>query len=863
MIGETISHYRILAKLGQGGMGVVYKAEDTRLGRSVALKFVARQALDDSELKARFLTEARAAAALNHPNICTLYEIDEEHGFLAIELVDGRTVKDLIAERPAPVDEVLDIIAQICAGLKAAHEKGVVHRDIKPGNVMLTGHGQVKIMDFGLAQLADQTRITNTGTAVGTPAYMSPEQAQGKGVDRRTDIWSLGVVLYEMISGRRPFLGETPAAVTYAIVHTQPEPLTALRSGLPVELDRIAAKALCKASGARYQNVDDLAVDLAQLASTRTAVPPVRTSRRAIPWRGASAIAVIAGIAALSFYVGIRWRSPGQPPALRMTVNTPAGSAAADPGRLLGPPVVAPDGSAMVISLENGETQYLFIRRLDSDKLVRLDGTRGATYPFWSPDSKQIAFFAEGKLQKIAAGGGTPAVLCAAEESRGGAWGRTGIILFSVNYRGAFRVSENGGEPVEITKLNTALGENSHRYPVFLPDGNRFLYFSRTRDLDQRGLYLDSIDRKQPRRRIMIADGQFALGLDSRSGQHYLLTQQTGGIVAQRFDISRGEIAGEPRRITDTAGQVSVSDTGLLVLRREQEDISRLAWFDRNGRETGLVTPRGDYWQIEPSPDGARLAVTRHNYLSGYFAVWMANPTQGLLGPFTDESQRSTNPVWAPDGRYLYYYDFARSGIYRKMTDSSAKEEQVEETKSSGARIRDISFDGKYLLAEHLVNATRTSLLWRATGTNEWHLFAGGGGSEQRPRFSADGRWVAYDSNQSGAVEVYVIDFPAMQRRYRVSSGGGREPHWRGDGKEIFYLGSDGNLMSAELPAPGQFGGVQPKPLFRLVVQTSSVGPLFAVSADGQRFVAIAGKEGETSDAMDIILNWPSLLTSK
>ena len=723
MIGETISHYRILAKLGEGGMGVVYKAEDTKLGRIVALKFLARHALDEIELKARFLNEARAAAALNHPNICTLYEIDEDRGFLAIELVEGRTLRDLIAERPLPLDDALDMADKICAGLQAAHEKGIVHRDMKPGNVMVTAQGQVKIMDFGVAQLADQTRITNTGTAVGTPAYMSPEQAQGKAVDRRTDIWSLGVVLYEMMSGKRPFRGETPSAVIYAIVHTQPEPLTALRSGVPMELDRVTAKALSKDPRARYQNIEDLTVDLGQLQVTKT-VAPIRPLQRRIPWRPVTGVAAIALVAALSFYLGGRWRSSTQPTAVRMTVTTPAGSAAADPGRLLGPPVVAPDGSAMVISLKNGETQYLYIRRLDSDKLMRLEGTRGASYPFWSPDSKQIAFFAEGKLQKIPAGGGTATVLCAADENRGGAWGRGGTIVFSINYRGTFRVPENGGEPVEITKLNPSLGENSHRYPVFLPDGNRFLYFSRTKDLDQRGIYLDSIDRKQPRRRIMVADGQFALGLDPRSGQQYLLTQQAGGIVTQRFDISRGDVTGEPHRITDIAGQVSVSDTGMLVLRREQEDVARIAWFDRNGRETGLVAPLEDYWQIESSPDGSRLAVTKHNYLSGYFGVWLANPTQGLLGPFTDESQRCVNPVWAPDGRYLYYYDFLRRGVYRRPVDSSGREELFLETKSSNARIRDISFDEKYILMERLDSATKASLFWSAFGTSDWHPLA-------------------------------------------------------------------------------------------------------------------------------------------
>ncbi len=401
MIGETVSHYRILAKLGEGGMGVVYKAEDTKLGRLVALKFLPRQAIASEELKARFLNEARAAAALSHPAICTVYEIDQEHGFLAMELVEGRSLRHLIAERPLPFYEALEFAAKIGVGLQAAHEKGVVHRDIKPGNVMVTPDGRVKIMDFGLALLADQTRITRTGTAVGTPAYMSPEQTRGKALDRRTDIWAMGVVLYEMLSGRQPFQGNTTEAMLYSIVHAEPEPLTALRSGIPMHLDRIVAKALAKDPAARYQHVEDLLVDIRDQQETQTAAGAIRTSRRQIPWKRLAWAAAVAGLAVLSYFLGGLRRFSTPPAAVRMTVTAPGGSAAADPGRLLGPPVVAPDGSAMVISLKSGGAgaQHLYIRRLDSEKLVRLEGTEGASYPFWSPDSKQIAFFAEGKLK--------------------------------------------------------------------------------------------------------------------------------------------------------------------------------------------------------------------------------------------------------------------------------------------------------------------------------------------------------------------------------------------------------------------------------------------------------------------------------
>ena len=544
-----------------------------------------------------------------------------------------------------------------------------------------------------------------------------------------------------------------------------------------------------------------------------------------------------------------------------MSIPIPEGVGTADAGRLLGPPVVAPDGSAVVVSLKSAEGDSLFIRQLDANNLIRLEGTLGAKYPFWSPDSRHIAFFADGRLNRMPAAGGASVVLCDVKENRGGAWSTRGAIIFGVNFRGLFSVSESGGQPVEITRLDKDAGENSHRYPVFLPDSNRFLYFARNQNLEKRGIYRASLDQQQPKRRILVADGQFALGYDPNSGRRYLLTQQSGKIVAQLFDAARAEISGDPRVLLDRAGQVSASETGVLVIRPEQQDRARIIMYDRAGRELGTLGEPADYWQLALSPDNKYLAVVKHDYLSGQFAVWAASLAQGSLEPVSaPEHLQALAPCWSHDSRSLFYVASPGYNIVRRRVDARNDEQPVTQ-KGIRHNPQVVSRDGRYLIAERFPAPGRVDIAWMVVSDGTWNSLSTAATYEAQPRLSPDGRWLAFTSNSTGSTEVYVARFPDGTGRRRVSSSGGSEPRWRGDGKELFYIAADGQLMAIEAVTAGEFRASTPRPLFKTHLRRASEGPLYDVASDGQRFILITGAEAGGGSNIEMVLNWPGLLS--
>ena len=752
MIGRTISHYKITEKLGEGGMGVVYKAEDTKLDRTVALKFLAAHLLNDDEAKARFLREAKAAAGLHHPNICPVYEIGEAEGktFLSMAFIEGESLEPRIERGPLPLKEALDVGRQIADGLEAAHEKGVVHRDIKPANVMVDAKGHATIMDFGLAQLADRSKLTKIGTTLGTPVYMSPEQAQGEKSDRRTDVWSLGIVLYEMVVGRAPFRGDYEQAVVYSILNEKPEPLTALRTGVPMELERIVGKCLAKDPKDRYQTAADAIVDLrtcaeklksgrstilrtgaatgtlagqqgeASKVSTEHVAPsapvtvPAPTSRRI--WM-ALAVAFLVSTAVFAWlYVT---KQPAPPRPIRFTIDPPEGVVFED-GRYA-PPVLSPDGTKLAFVGVTEDANSLWVRPLDSLEAQRLPGTEGAIFPFWSPDSRYLAFFADGKLKKIDTAGGPPHTLCDAPTGRGGAWAEDdqglGVIVFApTNSSPLHRVSSAGGEPTPVTDLSEAGGARGHRHPRFLPSGHRFLYLQEVEGgAIENPILLGNLEVAPSRTEAtetkpLLRASSRVWYVPSRAShpQGYLVYVLGETLFARPFDAESAVFTGERFPIIEGVysggfihgGDFSVSTDGILSYRTGGgQSVRQITWFDRQGNKLEMVGEPGGHRGLSLSPDGRRLAVATTDPQTGKSDIWVWDLERNVATRLTFHAAPDHSPVWSPDGTRVVFASYRDGGgLYEKVAGGAGEAVAISDVKGE-MRTWDWSGDGRYLLS--------------------------------------------------------------------------------------------------------------------------------------------------------------------
>jgi eukaryotic-like serine/threonine-protein kinase len=821
-IGSQLGSYEITALLGKGGMGEVYRARDTKLKREVAIKILPEEFLQDPDRVNRFQREAELLASLNHTNIAAIHDLQEGNGsrFLIMELVEGETLADRITRGPLPLDDALSIARQICEALEAAHEKGIVHRDLKPANVKVLPDGKVKVLDFGLAKAFERSpaanpamtnsptlsmAATNAGLILGTASYMSPEQAKGKTVDRRTDIFALGCVLFEMLTGRRAFDGEDIPEILSRILQREPD-WKLLPPSVPPKIRDLLRLCMEKDVRKRRSDAADVRIDIEHALSGSAeivSVPPSRTRERL--WMGA-AVAFLITMLVLTIPTVLYFRSSPAPdaPEIRTEINTPASS---DPVSF----ALSPDGQQLVYVASGDGPSRLWLRSLMSTSAQPLAGTEGAAYPFWSPDSRSIGFFADGRLKRLDIGG-SPQALSTVGNIRGGSWNKEGIILVGRVNQGLFRVSAAGGEAVPVTKLDRQI---SHRFPYFLPDGRRFLFYSQGTP-ETGGLYLGSLDSAEIKRVAAAADTSAAY-----TPAGWLVWIRAGTLVAQHLDLERGELTGDPVVLVDPvtfdagtfAGAFSVSATGLIAYRSGNAGRHQLSWFDRSGKMLGAIGAPDESGLSAPrlSPDGRRVAVWRT--VQNNSDVWLLDGAR--TSRFTFDAALDRYPVWSPDGSRIVF-DSNRKGtrnFYVKPSSGASSEELFLETPQdkTGA---DWSADGRFFLY-HAGDAQTTFDIWvmPLEGDHKPQVFLKTNFDERWGKFSPDGRWIAYMSNESGRFEVYVRPFvapaPASAKggqaggQWQVSTAGGIFPTWRPDGKELYYIGLNSQIMAAPVVVTG------------------------------------------------------------
>ena len=844
--GDKLGPYEILSPLGAGGMGEVYKARDTRLDRSVAVKVLPGHIAKREDLRVRFEREARAVASLNHPNICTLHDIGNQDGviYMVMELMEGETLAARIEKGPIPLEQALLYAAQIADALDRAHRAGVTHRDVKPANIMLTRDG-VKVLDFGLAKSNvaigpnDATLVqglTTEGVVMGTPQYMAPEQFEGKEADARADIWAFGVVLYEMVTGQKAFQGKSYSTLVGAILAADPPPM-AVKPFTPGWLERLVRRCLAKEPEDRYHCMRDLVLDL---RTPPQDAPTVVAKPNRWPWAIAAAFAVLA-IAALLFPLRKTTESPL--PA-KFDVLPPLGSRFANTVNI-GGSAISPDGRTLAyVAVDAKGISLLYLRPLDSLQARGLPGTEEAGRPFWSPDGKSLAFAASGKLKRIDVAGGAPITLCDRPVGRGGTWNQDGVILFAERNAGLMRIAASGGgAPAPVTKINDSAGEQAHYYPQFLPGGKDFLYLIINNDVAKQGINWGSLDGRPP---VQILQSEFNGLYDANTGR--LLDMNGDGVLtARKLELNPPRLTGEPAVIAQGVkgviangyAQFSISSNGTLFYGQGGTDLKRqFEWWDRAGKRIESVGQAAEvpFVLYSLSPDGSRVAVTTGR---GFGDIWVMPFASGIATRLTFTGGQAAQ--WSPDGKHIYYNN--AGNIYRRAADGSGGEELL----AKGDIISSVSSDGKHLLF----------------GLSDIFILPLEGGKKPVPYlqtkfdeglavFSPDGRWVAYRSNGSGRNEVYIEGFPERRGKWQVSAEGGGFPRWRADGKELYWTANDGgSLMAApiELNADGVKAG-RPELLFR--------APNYGVpTRDGKRFLVLTQEGGEKTDLpMVVQLNW-------
>ncbi|MBI3425684.1 MAG: serine/threonine-protein kinase [Acidobacteria bacterium] len=893
LAGQQIGAYKILGPLGKGGMGEVYRAKDERLNRAVAIKVLPSSFVQDATLLKRFEQEARATSALNHPNILTIYDIGEHAGtpYIVAELLEG---EELRAQMPSgseagalPVRKAIEYAQQIAAGLAAAHDKGIVHRDLKPENLFVTKDGRVKILDFGLAKLKPQRLaggvdseaptqkpLTNPGMVMGTVGYMSPEQVRGQEVDHRSDIFSFGMILYEMLSGKRPFSGASMADVMSAILKDEPPELSETNAKINPALDKLVRHCLEKQPELRFQSARDLGFALEAVAAHASwpsgaqlsEVTGVVTDQTGSKWRiGLGQFGWLAAAIFLVVFVGsgIAYFKRAQPEALALRfmqfapekTNFAAFS-------------VSPDGQRLAFSAADlSGKRLLYVRPLNSFTAQALPGTEDAALPFWSPDSRSLGFFSEGKLKRIELLGATPQTICEAKIPVGASWNRAGEIVLSGSGDVLYRVPATGGVPTALTTLDASHGEIIQGLPQFLPDGQHFLYFANYNynQAARTGIYVGSLSDKATKLVLNTeCTGSYAAG--------HLLFAKGGTLLGQVFDPGALKLVGAPFQVAEQVRTTpflpvffthfSVSESGVLAYQTGASKLPQLIWYDQTGKQLGAVGEPANYSNPSLSADDKRLAVGIRDPNTKKRDIWLFDLARGAKSRFTFDPADDLNPLWSRDGSRVFFTSDRKGqrDIFQKKVDA-AEEEELVYTSPEIKNVSDLSPDGRLMI--YVTNPLGFS---SSTQNDLWLLsleeertakpFLKTQFQEEQPTISPDGRYVAYASYESGRGEVYVTTFPQLGGKWQVSVNGGVEPQWRRDGKELFFVVGDKILMAVEVKATAAgFETGVPRQLF----ETPFVNPgrnNYVVTSDGKRFLVITRVEDTASPPINVVVNW-------
>jgi len=887
--GTKLGPYEIVSSLGAGGMGEVYRARDTRLDRTVAIKILPAHLCGNPEAKQRFEREARAISSLSHPNICHLYDVGSQDGtsYLVMEYLEGETLAARLTKGPLPLAQVLRYGIELAEGLEIAHRSGVVHRDLKPANVMLTKSAS-KLMDFGLAKpvapaappssgltqtlVGTSQPLTTEGMVVGTFQYMSPEQVEGKDADARSDIFALGAVLYEMVSGKRAFEGKTTASVLAAVLERQPVPISSLQPASPQALDRTVKKCLAKDPEERWQSARDVAGVLRWIAEsgTQAGTASPQVARPKARERVLAGVALLFALATLLLGFAYFRRPTTEVPSFRASILPPGGTSfSSSIGS--GGYALSPDGSRLAFVAQSVDGRAsLWVRALNSLVAQPLAGTEDASLPFWSPDGQWIGFFSDGKLRKTQVSGGSVQEICEAALGRGGTWNAQGTIVFTPNISSPLlRVSANGGTPVAATKLDASRGETTHRWPSFLPDGVHFLYLGRNLSSEKTSrVYVGSLDSSPAKSIVDVGGGA------EYAWPGYVLFVRNAILLAQRFDIRSLSLTGDPIPVAVDVSALpgvlrssfDVSQNGQLVYQAVSGSGEiELAVVDRSGKTLAALGTPGNYTSVRISPDGQKIAMVDANPVATDSAIWLYDVRRNVKTRFTFGQGLNGSPVWSPDGSQIAFSSSQSNviNIYTKPTTGAAEEKRLHES-ADDERPRSWSPDGRYIAFENRGGGTPTVFILPLFGDRKPFSLLNLSYPNYLPQFSPDGHWIAYVSFESGRPEVYVTSFPGAKGKWQVSSAGGTLPQWRHDGRELFYVSPSGALMAAAVSAtPNSFtvGPVQqisqirlPQPGLGLLISVYDAFP------GGQEFVVSSLKGEALRTPLTLVTNWAAEL---